>query len=70
MFVVSAWRKGHPVRDRRLQEASAAILAMRRVSEGCTEVTITDEDGAPLDIEALRRKHLPPLGGLELGPPN
>ena len=63
MFVVSAWRKGEPVRDRRVQKASAAVLAMRLVGEGCTEVTITDEKGAPLDIEAFRRKHLPPLNG-------
>ena len=68
-YFVIASRRGEPVRNTRLQRASAADLAMRLAEEGCDDVAIMDGSGARLTILEFRRKYLPDLVGPQLGPP-
>lgn len=66
-YLITALARGKLVRERRTQTASAAVLAMKLAEEGGLEVTIQDERGQSLDIEAFRRRYLPPLGSPRAG---
>ena len=68
-YVVKALDEGQPVRATRVYSSSAAVLAMNFRAKGYTAVTILDTEGRPFDLEAFRRRYLPPLNGRRLGPP-
>ena len=68
MFViVAASKAGEAIRATRLREASAAVLAMKLASEGCTDVAIMDRKGARMSLGQFQRKHLRSRHGFELG---
>lgn len=57
-YVITASRRGEPVRNTRMQRASAAVLAMRLADEGCDDIVIMDGTGVRLSIVEFRHKYL------------
>lgn len=64
MFIITASRRGQPFRATRLQRASAAVLAIRLIEDGCTDVGITDETGTKMNLRDFRQQHLPGLSAI------
>ena len=57
-YVVTASKRGEPIRNTRLQSASAAVLAMKLDEEGCDDIVLMDGTGARMSIKEFRRKYL------------
>lgn len=61
-YLITAQDHGKLIQAQRIQKSNAALVALKFFHKGFTDVAIRDEEGRGLDIEALRRQHMPSLG--------